>query len=221
MRKATLSLLGACVVGVAAGQGVPPTGGEVTLSLTANASVFSESTPVVLNAMLKNSSAAPVGVAAAKLNEHHVQGRDYAVFPVTLWNAGGTVSRNGVTGTSVDTVLDELNPDREQTGFLLLNRIYDLKPGQYRVQLQTRLVGAAFNLVSNVYEFEVRRAARGDFNADGVIDVQDLAVIQSALNARAYHDVVDGRDLNGDGIISVADGRILTGLCTHPRCASR
>jgi hypothetical protein len=62
-------------------------------------------------------------------------------------------------------------------------------------------------------------AARGDLNADGVIDQNDLNIILSSLNTPA-EGAFDSRDLNKDGVINALDARILVTLCTRSGCAT-
>jgi hypothetical protein len=60
---------------------------------------------------------------------------------------------------------------------------------------------------------------RGDLNGDGKVDLEDLNVIQAAINTPATGPN-DARDLNHDGVINALDSRILTTLCTYSRCAT-
>jgi hypothetical protein len=66
----------------------------------------------------------------------------------------------------------------------------------------------------------VLRGPRGDLNADGRVDIDDLNILGSALNMPA-NGPNDARDLNHDGIINALDAGILTSLCTYPECATR
>jgi len=65
----------------------------------------------------------------------------------------------------------------------------------------------------------VPQAKPGDLNADGKVDTDDLNILDSALNTPA-NGPNDARDLNHDGVINALDARILTTLCTYPRCAT-
>jgi hypothetical protein len=58
---------------------------------------------------------------------------------------------------------------------------------------------------------------RGDLTGNGIVDLDDLAVIQSALNTKVVAPN-DPRDLNGDGKIDALDARILVTLCTRSGC---
>jgi hypothetical protein len=66
---------------------------------------------------------------------------------------------------------------------------------------------------------QVLGGIRGDFNADGIVDIEDLSIITSSLNTPA-NGPSDARDLNHDGKIDALDARILETLCTYPRCAT-
>jgi hypothetical protein len=62
-------------------------------------------------------------------------------------------------------------------------------------------------------------AVRGDLNNDGLVDIDDLNILDSVLNTPA-NGPNDARDLNHDGVINALDARILVTLCTYPRCAT-
>lgn len=63
----------------------------------------------------------------------------------------------------------------------------------------------------------------GDLNRDGKIDVDDLAILTVGLNRRVVRGddprFDDPRDLDGDGVITVLDGRVLVSRCTKTACA--
>ena len=105
-----------------------------------------------------------------------------------------------------------------------LNTIYSLgTPGFYLVQVIGLRSGAAVQ-PSNTLPLIVTSGAGapipGDLTGDGIVDLDDLAVIQAALNTTALG-TGDPRDLNHDGVINIQDARILTTLCTYPRCVSQ
>ena len=81
-------------------------------------------------------------------------------------------------------------------------------------------IRVTYGSVTNIIPVFVPHSVRGDLNADGTVDLNDLAIIQAALNTTA-NGSNDARDLNHDGKIDINDARLLTTLCTHPRCASR
>jgi uncharacterized protein len=56
-----------------------------------------------------------------------------------------------------------------------------------------------------------------DLDSDGDVDLNDIKIINAALNTTASP--FDQRDINGDGIINLNDARALTLQCTRPRCA--
>jgi hypothetical protein len=58
----------------------------------------------------------------------------------------------------------------------------------------------------------------GDLNADGIVDIKDLEILQKVLNTNA-NGPTDIRDLNHDGRLNALDMRILVTKCTHYQCA--
>ncbi len=61
----------------------------------------------------------------------------------------------------------------------------------------------------------VPKSKRGDLNADGQINQDDLNIVLAALSTPATGPT-DARDLNGDGTIDIMDANILVALCTQP-----
>ena len=61
---------------------------------------------------------------------------------------------------------------------------------------------------------------RGDLDGDNDVDQDDLSILLKALNTLSTGPG-DPRDLNADGKIDAVDARILTNLCSRPRCATK
>jgi hypothetical protein len=59
--------------------------------------------------------------------------------------------------------------------------------------------------------------AKGDFNADGCIDLTDFNTLMAVINSPAPHDPI--YDLNSDGVVNIADARYLALLFTNPNGA--
>ncbi|MBL8227366.1 MAG: hypothetical protein JNL98_02770 [Bryobacterales bacterium] len=77
---------------------------------------------------------------------------------------------------------------------------------------------ARFKGLSTAVDVQVVQTMRGDLNGDQVIDQEDVLELQEYVNTTATCPN-DARDLNRDGKIDALDARILTTLCTNPRCA--
>jgi hypothetical protein len=75
------------------------------------------------------------------------------------------------------------------------------------------------NQASGGFTVEIR-ARPGDIDRDGDVDLNDLNIVLVARNTPASGPD-DSRDLNHDGTIDALDARILTTLCTRPRCATQ
>jgi Dockerin type I domain len=116
-----------------------------------------------------------------------------------------------------------LSAGQKDTQTYVLSDVYDLsQPGHYTIQV---IADRKEAILSNILEITVNSAKRGDLNGDGVVDQTDLAIVHNALNTAANVDplsgkVNDARDLDGDGVITVNDVKLLTALCTYPACAS-
>jgi len=78
--------------------------------------------------------------------------------------------------------------------------------------------GAPQSLVITVIQGQ--EAVRGDIDHDGDVDRDDLNIILAARNTPA-DGPDDERDLDGDGMITGLDSRILVTLCTRARCATQ
>jgi hypothetical protein len=83
----------------------------------------------------------------------------------------------------------------------------------------TTTIQVQYNGLSTSVPVTVPTLVRGDLNGDGRIDIDDLNILDSALN-RPANGANDARDLNRDGKIDALDARILVTLCTYPQCAS-
>lgn len=86
-------------------------------------------------------------------------------------------------------------------------------PGQYLFELHVSDgdLTAADSVLVTVFR-------RGDVNRDGHIDIDDVNLIDAALNTRTSGPD-DPRDLDNDGTIDDLDSRIAARLCDKPRCA--
>jgi len=60
----------------------------------------------------------------------------------------------------------------------------------------------------------------GDFNGDGQIDTDDINRL-TFWRGQSPSPSGDDRDLNHDGKIDALDARVLTTMCTRPRCATQ
>lgn len=72
---------------------------------------------------------------------------------------------------------------------------------------------------AHIVVVSVTKPIRGDIDRDGDVDRDDLNILLSHKNQ--YATVCPECDLDGDGIITVLDSRILVTLCTRSRCATQ
>jgi hypothetical protein len=89
-------------------------------------------------------------------------------------------------------------------------------PGQTQITVSYASGSSSLSTTVNV---QVLGKVQGDLNGDGKVDSDDLTILDSYLNTQA-NGANDARDLNHDGVINALDARILTTLCTYPRCAT-
>jgi len=87
-------------------------------------------------------------------------------------------------------------------------------PGVATITVSNEGITNTATVQVNVFEL------RGDLNGDGDVDQDDLNILLKALNTSATGPG-DPRDLNSDGKIDAVDARILTNLCSRPRCATK
>ena len=73
-------------------------------------------------------------------------------------------------------------------------------------------------VISGSCSVDVPALAVGDLDGNGTVDLDDVAILQSYLNQPSTGPS-DARDLNHDGKIDALDLRLMTNLCTRPRCA--
>lgn len=91
--------------------------------------------------------------------------------------------------------------------------------GVVAVQPGSAYVTYQYRGLQSLLLVDVRPSAmRGDLNADRHVDMLDIGIVQerSGLPKVVPN---DSRDINGDGKIDALDLRLLTTLCTRPRCA--
>ncbi len=82
------------------------------------------------------------------------------------------------------------------------------------------MYGSYKNLQASMKVSVMEQSMRGDLNADGAVDSRDVEILRKYLNT-VPRVKKDARDLSGDGKIDALDLRVLTTLCTRPRCATQ
>ncbi len=147
--------------------------------------------------------------------------------PALLWNAIpscgefnmiGDVNRNGLFDTSVDRV------DRLGIGFVTSPGDCDtdaIPDPTDNCPLMINPDQADADLDGLGDACDTTTGTRGDRDADGDVDLDDIAILLADLG-RAVSGSACGRacDLDADGTITVLDARRLTLVCTRPRCAT-
>lgn len=141
-----------------------------------------------------------------------------------LVNFPGDVAENMVLGVGADKRTFDLPLDIAQTvqysvadetiaKFLPTKGVVGVKAGE--TTLTAKIDG--HEMVSDIV---VRGSGiRGDISGDRVINSVDMLFIQAEVGQKATVPE-DARDLNHDGKIDEADIKILTTLCTTPKCAT-
>jgi len=127
-----------------------------------------------------------------------------------------TTAAAGTTVTYAVSVADNLDPNPAVGCAPASGSLFSL--GATTV----RCTASDFSGNSATADFEVvvtRSELPGDVNGDGVVDRRDLDLVLAARGEPA-HGPDDPRDLDGDGVITVLDGRKLILLCSQPRCAT-
>jgi hypothetical protein len=150
-------------------------------------------------------SVASLGITPGVINLRY-PGDGYKIRVFSTQSDGSTVQLTDATTLTL-TVSDPLIAAVHPGG-----RILALKPGMTTINAQYQ--GQKASVTVNVPLLK-----EGDLNGDGIIDTDDLNILDSYLN-RSANGPNDSRDLNHDGKIDALDARILITLCTYPRCAS-
>lgn len=73
-------------------------------------------------------------------------------------------------------------------------------------------------LFIDLNDLATEQAQPGDLNSDGIIDRNDINIINIFRNQPASAN--PACDIDGDGFITIFDARKLVGMCTYPRCIS-
>lgn len=93
-------------------------------------------------------------------------------------------------------------------------KVYAVGKGQAYIDI------SAFGLSARAsVQVSANEDVKGDLNADGAIDMRDISTLKAYIGFAASSPK-DSRDLNGDRKIDALDLRVLTTLCTRPRCAT-
>lgn len=80
-------------------------------------------------------------------------------------------------------------------------------------------ISVSYQGVETTVRGRVVQGPKGDLNGNGTVDIHDASRLQSFIGVPPVNNS-DGRDLNRDGKIDALDVRVLTTLCTRPRCAT-
>jgi hypothetical protein len=132
---------------------------------------------------------------------------DEANLPITITTSDG-ISKLFSSGEGFESFAENDRVAR----FFGDGSIVATGPGQTNVRF--RYLGATTLIRVSV----AAQVLRGDFNGDGHVDLADVEHLRFRLGSLSKVSG-DARDLNSDGKIDPLDLRILTTLCTRPRCA--
>lgn len=126
-----------------------------------------------------------------------------------------------VRGRTVEGRTVYLTKDTKLVGTIENNKIAAYEKGAV-VAVGPGSTTLRVGYAQHVVELPVTVASvkRGDLDADGDIDVDDLNEMQVWIGS-VTRSLNDSRDLNGDGRIDALDMRVLTTLCTRTRCGVR
>lgn len=72
---------------------------------------------------------------------------------------------------------------------------------------------------ASLESYATEQAPEGDLNDDGIVDRNDITIINDYRNQPTSAN--PGCDIDGDGTITILDARLLMSMCTYPRCASQ
>ncbi|MDF2177427.1 PASTA domain-containing protein [Aliiglaciecola sp. CAU 1673] len=141
----------------------------------------------------------------------------------TAGSAVDLVVSIGVTQVSTPDVIGLLQADAEAaiTGAGLAVGIVTT---EYSAVVPTGVVinqtpsGGSLVAPGSDMDLIVSAGVQGDIDGDGDVDRDDLGLILDARNQPATGPE-DPRDLDGDGVITVLDARMLMLMCSRPRCA--
>ncbi len=132
---------------------------------------------------------------------------DRARLPFEIKLNGGRTKRIGVESMAVRTF-------PEGVISVVGNDIFAIASGEASLQVSYGDSTASLPV-------SVKSVSRGDLNGDGLVDLGDISVFHSLPINTASTGSNDARDLNRDGKVNALDLRVLTTLCSRPRCAAQ
>jgi len=147
---------------------------------------------------------------------------DRAGYPVLTVPAGeGTAGagRNPIGVTFVGTAFSEGSLLAAAYAFEQASTYKRRAPSVTNPSMYRCVPGSAFFTAELCHPGDLLYVARGDLNADGVVDCKDLAIVKGSFYKRPGQPGFDARaDMNADGVVDVKDWTFINQIVPVPAC---
>lgn len=135
-------------------------------------------------------------------------------------SVSGTLTDGSIVDVSADTRVSYASSNTRVAAIVGVGGVRAVAPGlaiinvTFNGEPRGAILTKSVRVSVSVFE------QRGDLDGDNDVDQDDLSILLKALNTLSTGPG-DPRDLNADGKIDAVDARILTNLCSRPRCATK